>query len=110
MPYFIFRNTHYYFLSLPAIRIFFIFYHREHGEHREKIRFLPTACPPVPGIGRRVEMTHPPSSTFRHSGESRNPVNSMRSGCRIKSGMMISRLFTTPSSLAYFLFIKSFKQ
>jgi len=35
----------------------------------------------------------------RHSGESRNPVNSMRSGCRIKSGMTISGLFTSLSIL-----------
>jgi hypothetical protein len=30
---------------------------------------------------------------FRHSGESRNPVNSTEAGCRIKSGMTIRGFF-----------------
>jgi len=39
------------------------------------------------------------SSLFGHSGESRNPVDSIRFGCRIKSGMTILRLFTKLSNL-----------
>jgi cellulose biosynthesis protein BcsQ len=35
----------------------------------------------------------------RHSGESRNLVNSITSGCRIKSGMTVLGLFTKPSRL-----------
>jgi len=36
---------------------------------------------------------------FCHSGESRNPVISISSGCLIKSGMTVLVLFTNPSKL-----------
>ncbi|MEA1948883.1 MAG: hypothetical protein U9N83_16465 [Thermodesulfobacteriota bacterium] len=37
------------------------------------------------------------NTLFCHSGKSRNPVNSMASGCRIKSGMTVLGLFTSLS-------------
>jgi len=37
-------------------------------------------------------------SYYRHSGENRNPVNPMVSGCRIKSGMTIRGLFAKSSN------------
>ncbi|MFH1674254.1 MAG: hypothetical protein ABIF87_12625, partial [Pseudomonadota bacterium] len=40
-------------------------------------------------------------SLKRHSGESRNPVNPITSGCRIKSGMTVLGLFTRPSILNF---------